>query len=172
MLGIAARGAPGATADSALFVGLFELLPQQFAGVAAVAVLAALMSTIDTEVFLLASMIAKDLLARRHEMSPDEMASVMRRAMVGVAIPAMLMAILWPSVLGLLFVLFSLQTPLFPAIAMSLFRPVSHRIAFASILAGALSITPAFVLTDQVTAPLVVMMVSAVVAAFGLFRRP
>ena len=129
------------------------------------------MSTIDTEIFLLASMISKDLIARRRAMTPNEMAAVTRQAMVGVAIPAMLMAIQWPSVLGVLFVLFSLQTPLFPIIGISLFCSVPRWIAFASVMAGALAIGPAFTLTDQEIAPLVVMLVSAVVAAPAVFRR-
>ena len=173
LLGIAARASPGATAERALFVGLFELLPHELASIATVAILAALMSTIDTEVFLLASMVAKDFVGRRREMTQDEMARVIRLAMVGVAVPAMLIAIYWPSILGVLFILLSLLMALFPVILVSLFRPLTPGVAFASILTGTLLVMPAFLFgwSDQDTAPLIVLMGSGAVIVLGMFRR-
>jgi len=172
LLGIAARSVPGATADSALFVGLFELLPGELAGIATVAILAALMSTIDTEVFVLATMFAKDVMARRCELTEGELARVVRFAMVGVAVPAMAIAIYWPSILGVLFILLSLLMALFPVILVSLFRPVAPGVAFWSILTGTLLVTPPFLFgwTDQDTAPLIVLLGSGVVVALGFGR--
>jgi SSS family solute:Na+ symporter len=172
IIGVAAKGADGVSAENALFAGLFQLLPQELAGVATVAVLAALMSTIDTEVFLLASMFAKDYLARRRELTPDGMTKVIRYAMVGVAAPAMGIAIVWPSILGVLFILLSLLMALFPTILVSLFRPVGPNVAFASVLIGSLLITPAFLFgwSSQDTAPLLVMAGSGAVVALGLLR--
>ena len=172
LLGIAARGSPGATAEGALFAGLFELLPDEFASVATVAILAALMSTLDTEIFLLASMVAKDVVARRRELMPDQMARIIRLSIVGVAVPAMLIAIYWPSAQGVLFILLSMFVALFPTILVSLFRPLAAGVAFASILFGALLVTPAFLFgwSDQDTAPLVVLLGSGAVVILGLFR--
>ncbi len=130
------------------------------------------MSTIDTEVFVLASMVAKDLVARRRELTPEDMARIIRLAMVGVAVPAMLIAIYWPSVQGVLFILLSLMVGLFPTILASLFRPLAPGVAFASILVGSLLVAPAFLFgwSDQDTAPLFVLLGSGVVVSLGLFR--
>ena len=172
LIGIAARGEPGAAADRALFAGLFEALPSELAGVVTVAVLAALMSTIDTEVFLLASSVAKDFVSRRREITSDEMAGVIRIAMVGVTVPAMLMAIYWPKVLGVLFILTSFLMAIFPVVAVSLFRPLAPNAAFASMLIGCLLVTPSFLFgwSDEDTAPLLVLLGSGAVVLIGLFR--
>ena len=136
LLGIAAHGDPNVTADRALFYGLFELLPQQLAGFATVALLAALMSTIDTEVFLLGSSVAKDFISKSRELSQGSLTQVVRVAMVGVAVPAMTIAIYWPNVLEVLFVFSSLMLALFPAVLGSLFWPVQPTTAFLSMLVG------------------------------------
>ncbi len=172
LLGMAAQGEPGVTPDGALFYGLFELLPRELVGVAIVGLLAALMSTIDTEVFVLASIVAKDFVSRRREMTPDEMAGSVRVAMVGVTVPAMVMAIYWPNVLGVLFILTSFLMALFPAVLVSLFRPLAAPVAFSSMLVGSLLVTPAFLFgwSDEDTAPLVVLLGAGAVVIFGLFR--
>jgi len=169
--GIAARGT-GAAVEDALFAGLFAVLPASLASIAVVGILAALMSTLDTEIFLLASMVGKDFVSRRRELTPEQLANVIRVAMVGVAVPAMLIAIYWPTVLGALFMLLSLQMALFPAILVSLFRPLSSGVAFLSMAIGSLLLVATFALgwSDPDTAPLVVLLGSGSVVALGLFR--
>lgn len=171
--GIAARGVAGATAEDALFFGLFEVLPPELASIAVVGILAALMSTLDTEIFLLASMVAKDFVSRRRALTPEQMASVTRIALVGVALPAMLIAIYWPTVLGALFLLLSSQMALFPAILVSLFRPLNAGVAFSSMVIGSVLVMLTFVFgwSDPDTAPLVVLLGAGTVVTFGLFRR-
>lgn len=170
--GIAARGVAGATAEDALFFGLFEVLPPELASIAVVGILAALMSTLDTEIFLLASMVAKDFVSRRRELTPDQMATVIRIAMVGVAVPAMLIAIYWPTVLGALFMLLSLQMAIFPAILVSLFRSLNAGVAFSSMVIGSLLVMLTFVFdwSDPDTAPLIVLLGAGSIVALGLFR--
>jgi len=160
LLGMAAQGASGVTADRALFYGLFVSLPQQLAGVAIVALLAALMSTIDTEVFLLGSSIAKDFIARDRKMSQEGMASIVRVAMVAVAVPAMMIAIYWPSVLDVLFVFSSLMLALFPAVLASLYWHLKPHSAFYSMSGGGLLLIPLYLLGwfNPDTAPLTVLL--------------
>lgn len=169
--GIAARGA-GVAAEDALFAGLFEVLPAELASIAVVGILAALMSTLDTEIFLLASMVGKDFVSRRRELTPDQLAKVIRVAMVGVAVPGMLIAIYWPTVLGALFMLLSLQMALFPAILVSLFRPLNAGVAFSSMVIGSLLVLATFLLgwSDPDTAPLVVLLGAGSVVVLGLLR--
>ena len=85
----------------------------------------------------------------------------------------MLIAIYWPSILGVLFILLSLLMALFPVILVSLFRPLTPGVAFASILTGTLLVMPAFLFgwSDQDTAPLIVLMGSGAVIVLGMFRR-
>lgn len=169
LLGMAARGAGGVSADGALFYGLYALLPPTLAGVATVAVLAALMSTIDTEVFLLSSSVAKDFVARSWELDPGGMTRVIRYAMVGVTVPAMLFAIYWPSILNAMFIFLSLLIAMFPVLLVSLYRPVVPNIAFASMLTGALLMAPAFLLgwINPDTSPLLVLGGATIVTLFG-----
>jgi SSS family solute:Na+ symporter len=170
--GMAARGT-GATAENALFAGLFEILPANLASIAVVGILAALMSTLDTEIFLLASMVGKDFVSRRRELTQEQLAQVIRIAMVGVTVPGMLIAIYWPTVLGALFMLLSLQMALFPAMLVSLFRPLSSGIAFLSMVIGSVLLVATFALgwTDPDTAPLVVLLGAGSVVALGLLRN-
>ena len=72
----------------------------------------------------------------------------------------------------MLFILLSMFVALFPTILVSLFRPLAAGVAFASILFGALLVTPAFLFgwSDQDTAPLVVLLGSGAVVILGLFR--
>lgn len=172
LLGIAARGGSSVTADQALFYGLFAMLPQELGGVATVALLAALMSTIDTEVFLLASSVAKDFVARSREVTADEMTRIVRVAMVCVTLPAMAIAIYWPSVLDALFIFSSLLIALFPAIFVSLIRPVAPQVAFASILIGSLLLAPSFLLgwVSLDTAPLLVLLGASAAILLGSVR--
>ena len=169
--GLAARGA-GAAAEDALFAGLFAVLPAELASIAVVGILAALMSTLDTEIFLLASMVGKDFVSRRRELTPEQLAKVIRVAMVGVAVPGMLIAIYWPTVLGALFMLLSLQMAIFPAIFVSLFRPLNASVAFLSMVIGSLLVLATFLLgwSDPDTAPLVVLLGAGSVVALGLLR--
>lgn len=163
LIGIAASGSAGVTADEALSFGLFNLLPPELAGIAMVGLLAALMSTIDTEVFLLASMAIKDFVSRRRPLTPVQMGTAIRVAMVAVTVPAMAIAIWWPSVLGVLFILTSLLMALLPAVLVSLFRPLSAGIGFSSMLLGSLLVALAFVFkwADEDTAPVLVLIASA-----------
>ena len=172
LLGIAAHGTLGVTAEDALFYGLFELLPTDLAGVATVALLAALMSTIDTEVFLLASSAAKDFVARSRELSQDGMARIIRIAMVGVTLPAMMMAIYFPSILDALFIFNSLLIALFPAVLASLFMPVAPQVAFVSMLIGGLLLAPAFLLgwSSPDTTPLLVLLGASTTVLLGTVR--
>jgi Na+/proline symporter len=139
---------------------------------AVVGILAALMSTLDTEIFLLASMIGKDFVARRRELTPEKLAQVIRFAMVGVAVPAMLIAIYWPTVLGAMFMLLSLQMAIFPAILVSLFRPLNAGVAFSSMVIGSLLVLATFLLgwSDPDTAPLVVLLGAGSAVALGVLR--
>jgi len=173
LLGIAAHGDPSVTADRALFYGLFELLPKQLAGIATVALLAALMSTIDTEVFLLSSSVAKDFISKSIELNQDGLARIVRIAMIGVTMPAMMIAIFWPNVLEVLFVFSSLMLALFPVVLVSLFWTVQPTTAFFSMLVGSLLLALGLLLgwSSPDSAPLLVLLGASTIVLFGTVRR-
>ena len=168
LLGIAARGS-AASADQALLAGLFEAFPEQLAGLAAVALLAALMSTIDTEMFLLASSVAKDFVAKRKALTDREMARIIRGAMIGISVPAMAIAIGFPRVYDLLAYFNSLMLALFPAVLSSLFWTLKKQAVFASVVVGLFSLVPLFLLGqfNPDTAPLAVLAGSTVALIAG-----
>ena len=173
LLGIAAHGDPSVTADRALLYGLFELLPKQLAGIATVALLAALMSTIDTEVFLLSSSVAKDFISKSIELNQGGLARIVRIAMIGVTMPAMMLAIFWPNVLEVLFVFSSLMLALFPVVLVSLFWTVQPTTAFVSMLVGSSLLALSLLLgwSSPDSAPLLVLLGASTVVLFGTVRR-
>ena len=100
------------------------------------------------------------------------MGGAIRVAMVAVTVPAMVVAIWWPSVLGVLFILTSFLMALLPSVLVSLFRPLPAGIAFGSMLLASLLVVPSFVLgwADEDTAPVLVLAVSVTVVLAGLAR--
>jgi SSS family solute:Na+ symporter len=124
---------PDIHSDLALYHGLFALLPTAFMGVAVLVVLAAIMSTIDTESFYLASSIAKDFLPHKDSVR------VIKISLFWIVLAAMLLAIFVSSIITLLFGLGSLVLILSPAILASLFWKVKSYAAIASFIAGLLT---------------------------------
>lgn len=122
--------------NSAFYYGLFQLLPPYLLGAAIVMVLATIMSTIDTEVYLVASSIAKDFIAQRRQLSDAELAKVIGVAMVILSAAAVLFAIFVRDVLSVLFGLASILLSLSPAVIASLFWELKPKAVALSMIGG------------------------------------
>lgn len=137
LIGIAAKNNfPDINSSEALYYGMFQLLPTPLLGLAVIVILAAIMSTIDTELFYLSSSIAKDLLPKKKEATPKEIASIIRKSVIVLAIISMSVAIFVSDVLLLLFALVSLALAVSPVIIGSLIWKIKSNAAFLSMLAG------------------------------------
>ena len=136
LIGIAAHGAfPNGNPDEALFLGIFKLVPEQFIGLSIVLLLAAIMSTIDTESFLLSSIIAKDFLSKK-KLKQEGLKKIIRLSLVVVAAVAMFVAIFVSNILLILFGLISLIITISPAVFGSLFWKLKDRAVLLSLIGG------------------------------------
>lgn len=137
LIGIAAKNNfPDISSNEALYYGMFQLLPAPLLGLAVIVILAAIMSTIDTELFYLSSSIAKDFLPKRREITPKEIAKTIRKSIIILAIISMAMAIFVSNIILLLFALVSLALAISPVIISSLIWEIRSNAAFLSMSAG------------------------------------
>ncbi len=141
IIGIAARNNfPDIDSSQALYYGLLQLVPASLIGIAVIAILAALMSTIDTELFYLSSSIAKDFFYRRNRIMEDKIARIIKISLVGLALVSMMIAIFVSEILLILFGIISLILCVSPIIVASLFWKIKSNAAFLSLIGGLLAV--------------------------------
>ena len=141
LIGIAAKNNfPSIDSSQALYYGLLQLIPSSLLGIAIIAILAAIMSTIDTELFYLSSSIAKDFFYRRNRIMDEKLARILRLSLVGVAIISMIVAIFVSEILLILFGIISLILCVSPVIVASLFWKIKNNAAFVSMIGGLLAV--------------------------------
>lgn len=141
IVGIAAKNSfPAIESNQALYYGLMQLVPAALIGIVVIAILAALMSTIDTELFYLSSSIAKDFFYRRKRIMSEKIAKILRVSLVFVALASMMVALFVSQILTMLFGIVALILCISPLIVASLFWKIKNNAAFLSILAGFISV--------------------------------
>lgn len=152
IIGISAgNNFPNADPNNAFYLGMSSLIPVSLLGIALVLVLAAVMSTIDTEVFVLASSVAKDFIGRRKKLNEDEIMKIIRVSMIVLTVLSVVFAILVRDIMGVLFTLLSLTLSLSPAIIASLFWKLKSKAVLVSLIAGVLAFLVLFAI-GQLTA--------------------
>ena len=135
VLGIAAKNNfPNIDSGEALYYGMFKLVPGPLLGIAVVAILAAIMSTIDTELFYLSSSIAKDFFSRREKTVDEKLVKIIKTSLVVLAIISMIIAIFVSEILLVLFGTASLILCVSPVIVASLFWKIKSNAAFLSMI--------------------------------------
>lgn len=137
---------PNIDPNQAFFWGLSGLLPPWLLGAAIVMVLATIMSTIDTEVYLLASTIAKDFSKGSSQTTDADLSKKIRVSMTILTVVATFIAIFVTDIIITLFALASLGLSLAPAIIVSLFWKLKPTAIFASMSGGVLAFVALIVL--------------------------
>ena len=141
IVGIAAKARfPDVDPNQALYYGLFELTPAPVRSLAVVMVLAAVMSTIDTELFYISTSISRDLLHRNRPVTDDRLRATIRIALVSLTVGSVALAIFASDILTLVFAVAGLLTATSPVVFVLLFLPVKRNAAFVSMLGGSLSL--------------------------------
>jgi len=141
VIGMAAKNNfPNIKPEEALYYGLFELIPLPLIGITIVFVLAAIMSTIDTELFYLSSSISKDFLQGKTNVSEDKLAKNIRKYILVLAIISALTAIFFSNILTIIFGIASLSLAVSPTLMASFFWKIKNNAAFMSMLAGLISL--------------------------------
>ncbi|MCH7641595.1 hypothetical protein IID22_05370 [Patescibacteria group bacterium] len=137
LIGIAARNNfPGIDSSEALFYGMFQLMPEAFLGLAVISILAAIMSTIDTELFYLSSSLAKDFSRHKNKKGSEELKQIIYRSLIVLAGLSMLLAIFISNILLLLFALLSLTLCVAPAVMASFIWKLKSNAVFLSMAAS------------------------------------
>ena len=141
LIGIAAKNNfPTIESNQALYYGLLQLVPSVFLGITIIAILAAIMSTIDTELFYLSSSIARDFFYRRNKIVDERIVKILRLSLIGLTIFSILIAIFVSEILLVLFGIISLIFCVSPVIVASLFWKIKNNAAFLSMLFGLISV--------------------------------
>jgi len=141
LIGIAAKNNfPNIDSNQALYYGLLQLVPASLVGIAIIAILAALMSTIDTELFYLSTSVAKDFFYRKNKIMEDKIARIVKLSLIGLALVSMVIAIFVSDILLLLFGIISLILCVSPIIVASLFWKIKNNAAFLSLIGGLITV--------------------------------
>ncbi|MFH0846284.1 MAG: hypothetical protein V1851_02720 [Patescibacteria group bacterium] len=133
---VAKSNFPDIASNEAFFYGIFNLLPPQLLGLAVVVVLAAIMSTIDTELFYLSSSLSRDFSKNKKGEDSNELVKDIRKFILILAVIAMVIAIFVSSILQLLFALISLTLIVSPMILFSLFWNLKRKAVFLGMVGG------------------------------------
>jgi len=174
-VGIAAKNHfPNINPSEAFYYGLFHLLPAPLLGLAIIAVLAAIMSTIDTELFYLASSATRDFVSKKRQYSQEKLAINIRKIILLLAFTSMVIAIFVSNILQLIFALISLNLIVSPIIFFSLFWKIKKRAVFLGMLGGLLAFF-ALVISANLNADTIVATLPAtilfLVAGQLIFRK-
>ena len=136
---------PAVHAEDAIYEASKNLLPVLVDGIVVASVLAAIMSTVDSQLLVCASSVTHDLgLARRY---PERMLLIARGTVLAIGVGALLAALALPKdVFGnVMFAWAALGSAFGPLLLVRLWLgPVAHNWAFASMLVGGGSAVLAF----------------------------
>ncbi|MCK4918679.1 MAG: hypothetical protein KAS02_02760 [Candidatus Pacebacteria bacterium] len=136
---------PNANPDSALYLGIFSLVPEAFLGISIILVLSAIMSTIDTESFLLSSVVVKDFIPEKF-VNKWGIRNTMRGSFFVLILLAILLAIFVNNILIILFGIISLIMSLSSVIFGSLFWKLKSNAVNISMLGGVMTLLVLFVI--------------------------
>lgn len=153
VLGLMARvESPDGAAEDAFLTGLSSAFPGMLGGLAATAILAALMSSVDTQLFLLSTSAAKDFGSRLigGRWDAERMTRWVRWAIVFNTVAAMLVAIYGPGLIAVGWIFSAMIASLAPSVFISLLRRIASGPVLASVAGGCLATLP-FALTGVLT---------------------
>jgi len=172
IIGIVAKtSSPELQSTVALSYGLFQILPSSIAVLAVLMILAAIMSTIDTELFMLSTSIAKDFIGRKKGISDEKIKSIIKYSLIGLTLFSVLFAIFFTNIITIVFGLVSVSLIVTPIIIGSIFWKLKNNAVFTSLLLGLISLITLFVLgffaQDTAILPLPVSIITLVIGQFA-----
>ena len=128
MIGIEAHSLSGIdSADTAFVSVLTEHLDTKLIPFAALLLLASVMSTIDTQIFLLAGLFERQIFQKSNTHKIISATNRFRFLIVGLAVLASLMSLMFTSIVDVYVWLFSIFTVLSPFIVMAIFLKLSDK---------------------------------------------
>jgi len=139
MIGFAAKANfPNILSEEALIYGISYLLPAGLSGLALVVLFAAIMSTIDTITFVLATNFSKDFISRlkTEETSKKDLVTLTRLGIFIFIGLALVIALFYSNIINVALSLASMTFVLAPTIISSLYIKLKRKAILLSILSG------------------------------------
>ena len=141
IIGIAAKtNFPDIKPEEALYHGMFQLVPAPLVGLSIIFILAAIMSTIDTELFYLSLSLSKDFSQKGADFTASKLAINVRKFIIVLAIISALTAIFFSNIITIIFGMVSLSLAFSPTLAATFFWKIKSNAAFFSMAGGLLSL--------------------------------
>lgn len=170
MIGFAAKANfPNILAEEALFYGISYLLPVGLSGLGIVVLFAAIMSTIDTITFVLATNFSKDFVSRlkTEETSKKDLVALTRLGIFLFIALALIIALFYSNIINVVLSLGSVTFVLAPTIISSLYIKLKRGAILLSILSGLfytlLAVSLGFIRPETVAVSLFISLVSLVI---------
>lgn len=146
VLGLATRHAfPGILPEDALIAGFSGLLPFGLKEFGIVLLYAVALSSSDTEIFVISSVVTRDLKNYTKKYSEESMRTMTRIIMVLLVVLVSLVAIFYQDILSLGFSLASLNLALFPIVFGSFYWKLKEPAVFWSLVLSFVSVLVLFV---------------------------
>ncbi len=163
------------TSNEAFAYGMFKILPQSILIVAILMILAAITSTIDTELFMLSTSIAKDFRGRSRQLSDEETKKIVKYSLVILIALASIFAIFFTNIITIIFALVSVSLIVSPTIIGSLFFNLKNKAVFISLLFGLISLVLLFVFgmfsQDTAILPLPISLITLIIGQIVIKRQ-
>jgi SSS family solute:Na+ symporter len=130
---------PDIVPETALVVGFTNFLPQYLIGFGLVILFAAIMSSLDTFIFVLSTSFSKDFLGKFERFSRHDLVKVTRIFAILIGVIGMLLAFYLSSVVQVLIPLAGIYFTIFPVIIFSFKYNLKKKAAILSLIGGFLS---------------------------------
>ena len=127
---------PDIVPETALVVGFTTFLPKYLLGFGLVILFAAIMSSLDTFIFVLSTSFSKDFLSKFERFSKHDLVKVTRIFAIIIGILGMLLAFYLSSVVRVLIPLAGIYFTIFPAIIFSFKYKLKSRAVILSLVGG------------------------------------
>lgn len=165
---------PNIVPETALAVGFSKLLPDYMVGIGLIVLFAAIMSSLDTFLFVLASNINRDFLGKISFMSQHSFAKNTAVYSLVLGILGMVLALYLTSIVDILTSIAGVYFSLFPVIIFSFRYQLKQKAVMLSIFGGALASIATFIFVNiSIESALMSFPVSFILLGIGqlIFRK-
>lgn len=141
LVGIVAKvNFPNIMSDEALVYGLSNLLPAGILGLGLVMLFAAIMSSVDTGLFVLGMSISEDITRAKIDLTKSQLIKITRFSIIGFTILSILIAIFVQNIISVALAFASISLCLIPSLLGSFHFRLKRKAVFISILTGIISV--------------------------------
>jgi len=137
---------PGIIPETALVVGFTQILPNYLLGIGLVVLFAAIMSSLDTFIFILSSSFSNDFLARFERFSKADLVRSTRKFSIIIGVVGMLLAFVLSSIVSVFISILGVYFAVFPSLIFSFWFKLKPKAVVLSLVIGAIVPIVAFII--------------------------